>query len=109
MVSMDQNSGPAKPVVLVQSRSRDCIRCWLGLRSAGHWLTQWASWSLLVGGLHRVVRPSTRLPPPSRMSDQRGKGRSLSVFRYTWDISQHGVCIALLVSQWGGITEGMET
>ena len=42
------------------------------------------------------------------MSDQRAKGRSLSVFRYTWDISQHGVCIALLVSQWGGITEGME-
>ena len=37
MVTMDQNSGPAKPVVLVQSRSRDRIRCLLGPRSSrGH-------------------------------------------------------------------------
>ena len=74
----------------------------------GRWLTRWAKWSLLVGGLHRIVHPATRLTPPSRMSDQRDKDRSLSVFRYTWDISQHSVCIALLVSQWGGITRGME-
>ena len=113
MVSMDQNSGPAKPVVLVQSCSRDWHQVLAGTAvirrpHPGRWLMWRASWSFLAGGLHRVLHPCTRLTPPSRMSDQRGEGRSHSVFRYTWDISQRSVCIVLLVSQWGRITEGVE-